>query len=893
MVFLAWAGGWLAVAAGGLYSWATNIYSYNREAWMTDISLKQQYEYQHDNLQIATHGMSREEVRDRTQAIITRLSNYILVTTLILALAAEILVEGRIPVQCATFILNVYMLCMGTSVLYLVLSILFGVVASNEIYQSSARLLTQKPPPWKDIDDEMRRRANENLKSEAFEDASWWQILRPPLLRRLYARRKAKEINKKSEEDDGQPCTGSTERVSGTMRETTVLFAEKRRSTASMASISPESGTSPRKQSMAAAVSEAVGPTIRKNSSRRSNFSTGYCGAEPAFKKNMSLEGIRSIYDDGWNTHQQVWEPLVKLSFKCLALGVKNLLDVYGYLCMAFFYSTYKSAWAFWAVMFIFTSLNVIFMEFLFGEQRYLTMLVGFVPIAFAVSATTPYLVVDRILVPVGYIIHFWLHFVVSSHVELLEASESHSTVCSLNQKACILHRTEIGELSVPTYLGMYGCLKEEDETQELHVQDFAGPYRVLSCRSCRSTAGSDIIDSEHSEEDGYDADLEAQIGTDADEPQQQLPTPSGFTRLISPGGLSEMDDASTITGDMSRKMLGKREAAHKEVGPSMMLFARYTTLALWGMSVIWSIWKAARAEGYKNEQSLYREPITGPPLADITPLDTRWPSPYFRPHSLVCPSQDSVFMADQYRVFERKGDQVKLVDCDADGIIADVSADCDEKSCWPIVLLRQNPPKVLDCRTGKTWELLQAKEEAQQFAVVDNMTLLAAHQGEIVEYSWSQRKTGWSPSWVVADMGQRNLKALDVTNNKMLAFRKRDEMGIVEMQDLQSGLHCGTWLMPPAVVGAGCAHDNTVLLLVEMTEELHGATVRLVQAEMNGQKICKFQDTEEARDRFAFATDPSDDGRTEQRSQSAVRPSRDDDMPRYGDNWRTQAVKG
>ena len=52
------------------------------------MQLRQQYEYQVDNMQISTHAMSRDEVRDRTQAAIQKLSNYILVTTLILGLAA-------------------------------------------------------------------------------------------------------------------------------------------------------------------------------------------------------------------------------------------------------------------------------------------------------------------------------------------------------------------------------------------------------------------------------------------------------------------------------------------------------------------------------------------------------------------------------------------------------------------------------------------------------------------------------------------------------------------------------------------------------------------------------------------------------------------------------------
>lgn len=88
----------LLILVGGsltaAYSWSTSVYSYNREAWMTDIQILQNHDYQYDNLQIATHTMSRDQIRDRTNAAITKLNNYILVTTLIIALAAEMLVEG-------------------------------------------------------------------------------------------------------------------------------------------------------------------------------------------------------------------------------------------------------------------------------------------------------------------------------------------------------------------------------------------------------------------------------------------------------------------------------------------------------------------------------------------------------------------------------------------------------------------------------------------------------------------------------------------------------------------------------------------------------------------------------------------------------------------------------
>jgi len=182
---------------------------------MNDIQVRQAHDFQYENMQIATHGMSREEVRDRTQAAITKLSNYILVTTLILSLAAEMLVEGQMPDDCADFVLNVYMLCLGSAIFYLVLSILFGVAASNIIYESSASLLTDKvPPPWNSIDMSMRQR-QDHEQTRAFERRPWHEIFLPPLFQsRRWAPSWQRVLSRwqggKTSDIDPSHCRGTT-----------------------------------------------------------------------------------------------------------------------------------------------------------------------------------------------------------------------------------------------------------------------------------------------------------------------------------------------------------------------------------------------------------------------------------------------------------------------------------------------------------------------------------------------------------------------------------------------------------------------------------------------------------------------------------------------------------
>ena len=87
----------VGAALAGVYNWASGVYSYNRDAWMTDIQVEQAHVYQEDNLQIQLKAMQREEVRDLVNSDLNRINNSLLVATLILSLAGEMLFEGQIP----------------------------------------------------------------------------------------------------------------------------------------------------------------------------------------------------------------------------------------------------------------------------------------------------------------------------------------------------------------------------------------------------------------------------------------------------------------------------------------------------------------------------------------------------------------------------------------------------------------------------------------------------------------------------------------------------------------------------------------------------------------------------------------------------------------------------
>merc|ERR1711990_1216101 len=82
-------------------------------------------------------------------------------------------------------------------------------------------------------------------------------------------------------------------------------------------------------------------------------------------------------------------------------------------------------------------------------------------------------------------------------------------------------------------------------------------------------------------------------------------------------------------------------------------------------------------------------------------------------------------------------------------------------------------------------------------------------------------------------------VRALDVVDSRLLLFT-RD--GSVLAQNLDTGVPCGTWGLPPSVMGAGCGMEgsDSILILVRGVMSQHRQSkgynpVSLMQARLPG----------------------------------------------------------
>jgi len=304
----------------GLQSWASSLYTYNRDAFMIDIQVRQQNDYQKQNTNLSRLASSRQEVRDLMKQDIQKIGASILVTTLLLGLAGEMLFEGQIPGASPPFLLNVYILCLGSGMLYMALSILFGICASYEAFESGTRLLTQKIriKDWNRTMLKNREDLESKQLTQAFERRQFEKVLALPLAPRI---RKAWAALRGLLRRDAQ------ERASPNRDRSLTASSGAAESRAPSRQISSESGTD-------------CDDAVDDESWRR--------------------EWVRDL---------EVWMPLKHCMFSCVALGTRCLLEACGYWCLGSKYGDRPAsgAWAYWAVAIIFAALNVLIARFYLG----------------------------------------------------------------------------------------------------------------------------------------------------------------------------------------------------------------------------------------------------------------------------------------------------------------------------------------------------------------------------------------------------------------------------------------------------------------------------------------------------------------------------------------------
>mmetsp|Transcript_103505 Transcript_103505/g.302025 ORF Transcript_103505/g.302025 Transcript_103505/m.302025 type:complete len:792 (-) Transcript_103505:8-2383(-) len=137
---------WWGLVGTGIqsaFAWMT----FNRDAFADNVAMRQNQKYQQKNYQISWVAIARDDIRDMMGISVNRINNYMIVATLILSIAAGTVVGVSFDERCPGFLVNAFYLCMGTSLTFLLLAIMFGVSGQNSAFTNTMKLLTYQVRP--------------------------------------------------------------------------------------------------------------------------------------------------------------------------------------------------------------------------------------------------------------------------------------------------------------------------------------------------------------------------------------------------------------------------------------------------------------------------------------------------------------------------------------------------------------------------------------------------------------------------------------------------------------------------------------------------------------------------------------------------------------------------
>lgn len=172
----------LGVAAAGTV--ASTLFDYNRTGWNIDLLVKQTNRGQRQGLKLSEVSLFREDVRDTVQPAMQKQQNQILVITLILGMVSTCLTSVDVPAGTFMYLKSLSHLCVGSSLLYLVMALSFALAANYMASITQRELLTKMVrQPIIDMEDELSK-AEQDETVENFEHQGVAAMFRVPGLSR-------------------------------------------------------------------------------------------------------------------------------------------------------------------------------------------------------------------------------------------------------------------------------------------------------------------------------------------------------------------------------------------------------------------------------------------------------------------------------------------------------------------------------------------------------------------------------------------------------------------------------------------------------------------------------------------------------------------------------------
>lgn len=803
MTFFDW-WGFLGTGIQSIFAWIT----FNRDGFADNVTWRQAQKYQQKNYNISWIAIARDDIRDMMGISIHRINNYMIVATLILSVAAGALISVSFSPECPGFIVFAFYLCTGTSIIFLMESIMFGVKGQNSAFTNTMKLLTYQVRPENPAE----------YSHDYMKQAQWVE----------------------------RNGLGALFRIPGILPSyNTDGDADKARTLKDYVDEITEGHGS-------------GGP----GKSKRSKLSKGrQLGSKAPEDEDVNLEEATPLeslvmrtshtwYLSKFAEFMRLWLPYDTYSKYSMGLGILCLGHSSAYFALG--YLSVKDYWLTKYAAFIITMAFImmvgliIYSNFRAPSTRVRMVTVALIclgPTCSTFAAIVASEVAKRILVPVSFTAHFFLWVLVyafardlhDTAMHFIRPGEGFWSKSAPGEKKC--DDLEHGNSHLrwkhqeeqyhkewlrhqPGYRDQTRTLSShqmEKMDRQLERMDYIeqspcarNSLRALSCGACE-VPGDRGDRSGHSGcgDTGAEAFEDLQ-GQPPEEPRKSKPDFIGWPTD---------EDEFAVHAEHTKSHI--KSTAHSTICLSALL---WLAMLIWAIMTYW----LAPSEVPKYATLSQEQPMVV------------WPTATFCPRFIAC-KQGVTFASDGYQIFQidLAGGTAKRVNCiGLRGPISDLSVSCTPKGCVPVALAHS----VVHCGQGPT----AVQDTLHHFTVYgrgsfQEQRMLSASSSELVSYGWSgdewQGLAFLGHSRFLSDLGgihNRKLRSneglitLDELPSGDFLFVRRVPMSkpSVQIRNASDMTVNGQWHLPARLpeVQSACAFDsNSMLVLLSSGAEADG----------------------------------------------------------------------
>mmetsp|Transcript_53995 Transcript_53995/g.126064 ORF Transcript_53995/g.126064 Transcript_53995/m.126064 type:complete len:805 (+) Transcript_53995:64-2478(+) len=799
MTFFDW-WGFLGTGIQSIFAWMT----FNRDGFADNVTWRQAQKYQQKNYNISWIAIARDDIRDMMGISVNRINNYMIVATLILSVAAGSIVSVSFSADCPAFVYFAFYLSTSISVIFLMLSIMFGVKGQNSAFTNTMKLLTYQVRPENPAE----------YSHDYMKQAQWVErnglaaLFRIPGIMPSY--------NTDADKDKLK-----------TLSEHVDDFAR----------IESGEGLKGRKQKKGQQQKQLGSPTHEPEDFDDDDALVNLEEATPL--ESLIMRTSHTWYLTKFAEFMRLWHPYDLYSKYAMGLGILCLGHSSAYFALGFLavqdYSRSEYAAAIVTLAFIMMVALIINANLRTPGtvvRISIVLSVSLAPGCSTVAAVTESEVARQILVPLAFSAHLLFWLVVYRFAQHVQESDIHfyrpgegfwgphtaanqdehpdwtSDNVSHGSSAQTLRQSADG----PPEASRHGSSAQSDQTWH--------PVLRVTCCGHRTQPKPD----KNAAEERRRGKLKRK--------RTSLPEGS-YDHAHDLSGWPTDEDEFAWRAENTRMQI--RSTAQSTI---------LASASLWFAMLIWAIltyWFAEPSSPWQYAVESEDQPAIS------------WPNPLFRPTLLACAGGLTV-ASDGYRIYalSLEGAAASAVNCPGvQGIIQDLSIACDPQGCSPVALT----DAVVHCRYGKVPLQDAALSrftffEGSASSNFSNQTLLAGLGDRLVSYSQSHPEALWHPE---AFLGRLNflselggfesrslrssegLLAMDTSalNDVVVVRHVESPRPTIQIRDGQTLKFKGQWHHPRHVEGvqSACADkDHSVLALLSSGSEVGAAPPRVIR---------------------------------------------------------------